>query len=135
MQKKIILVATFVSPSFLDKFLYKIYKTFGVKKKSVFVFETETEDLLLTYKIFLEFDQKIDIRKELPKTVQIHKKGTTFFTINALNKLIEKEFNLTSGNINYSEYNLDWSKYENTIILIKNSELDILPLKKKIEEL
>jgi hypothetical protein len=134
MQKKILLVATFINSSSLDKFLYKIYKSFGVKKNSVFFFETDTEDLLLTYKIFLEFDQKIDIRKELPKTVQIHKKGTTFFTINALNKLIEKEFNLNSGNVNYSEYNLDWSKYENSIILIKNNELDILQLKKKITE-
>lgn len=134
MQKKILLVATSINSSSLDKFLYKIYKSFGVKKNSVFVFETDTEDLLLTYKIFLEFDQKIDIRKELPKTVQIHKKGTTFFTINALNKLIEKEFNLNSGNVNYSEYNLDWSKYENSIILIKNNELDILQLKKKITE-
>jgi hypothetical protein len=134
MQKKIILVATFVNPSYLDKFLYKIYKTFGVKKKSVFLFETDTEDLLLTYKIFLEFDQKINIKKELPKTVQIHKKGTTFFTINALNKLIEKDFNLDSGNVNYSEYNLDWGKYENSIILIKNNELDILKLNMKIVE-
>jgi hypothetical protein len=134
MQKKILLVATFINSPSLDKFLYKIYKSFGVKKNSVFVFETDTEDLLLTYKIFLEFDQKIDIRKELPKTVQIHKKGTTFFTINALNKLIEKEFNLNSGNVNYSEYNLDWLKYENSIILIKNNELDILQLKKKITE-
>jgi hypothetical protein len=134
MQKKILLVATFINSSSLDKFLYKIYKSFGVKKNSVFVFETDTEDLLLTYKIFLEFDQKIDIRKELPKTVQIHKKGTTFFTINALNKLIEKEFNLNSGNVNYSEYNLDWSKYENSIILIKNNELDILQLNKNITE-
>jgi len=134
MQKKILLVATFINSSSLDKFLYKIYKSFGVKKNSVFVFETDTEDLLLTYKIFLEFDQKIDIRKELPKTIQIHKKGTTFFTINALNKLIEKEFNLNSGNVNYSEYNLEWSKYKNSIILIKNNELDILQLKKKITE-
>lgn len=134
MQKKIILVATFVNPLNLDKFLYKIYKNFGVKKKSVFFFDTETEDILLTYKIYLELEQKINIKKELPKTIQIHKKGTTFFTINALNKLIEKEFNLENGNVNYTDYNLDWEKYNDSIILIKNNELDILTLKKKIVE-
>lgn len=134
MQKKIILVATFVNPLYLDKFLYKIYKNFGVKKKSVFFFDTDTEDILLTYRIFLDLEQKINIKKELPKTVQIHKKGTTFFTINALNKLIEKEFNVESGNVNYSDYNLDWDKYNDSIILIKNNELDILSLKKKIVE-
>jgi len=134
MQKKVILLATFVNPIYLDKFLYKIYKNFGVKKKSVFYFETETEDLLLTYRIFLELEQKIDIKKELPKTVQIHKKGETFFTINALNKLIEKEFNVENGNVNYTDYNLDWDKFKDSIILIKNNELDILKLNKKIVE-
>jgi hypothetical protein len=134
MQKKVILLATFIDPSNLDKFLYKIYKNFGVKKKSVFFFDTETEDLLLTYRIFLDLEQKINIRKDLPKTVQIHKKSETFFTINALNKLIEKEFNVDSGNVNYSSYNLDWDKYKDSIILIKNDDLDILKLKKKIVE-
>jgi hypothetical protein len=134
MQKKVILLATFIDTSNLDKFLYKIYKNFGVKKKSVFFFDTETEDLLLTYRIFLDLEQKINIRKDLPKTVQIHKKNETFFTINALNRLIEKEFNVDSGNVNYSSYNLDWDKYKDTIILIKNNDLDILKLKKKIVE-
>lgn len=134
MQKKTLLLATFVSPDYLDKFLYRIYKKFNVNKKNVFVFETEGEDLLLTYKLNLDFDKKINIKEELYKTVQIHKKGTTFFTINALNKLIEKEFNIEIGNVNYSEYNLDWSKYENNIILLKNNELDILNLKRKIVE-
>jgi len=134
MQKKILLLATFVSPDYLDKFLFKIYKKFNVNKKNVFVFETEEDNLLLTYKLTLDIDQKINIKEELHKTVQIHKKGTTFFTINALNKLIEKEFNINFGNVNYTDYNLDWDKYKDSIILLKNNELDILPLKKKIIE-
>ena len=134
MQKKILLLATFVSPDYLDKFFFKIYKKFNVNKKNVFVFETEDETLLLTYKLTLDIDQKINIKEELHKTVQIHKKGTTFFTIIALNKLIEKEFNINFGNVNYTDYNLDWDKYKDSIILIKNNELDILPLKKKIIE-
>jgi len=134
MQKKILLLATFVSPDYLDKFLFKINKKFNVNKKNVFVFETEEDNLLLTYKLTLDIDQKINIKEELHKTVQIHKKGTTFFTINALNKLIEKEFNINFGNVNYTDYNLDWDKYKDSIILLKNNELDILRLKKKIIE-
>ena len=88
MQKKIILLATFLEKENLDKFLYKIYKKFGIKKKSVFLFETDDGELILTYRLFLELGQKINIKTELPKTIQIHKKGTTFFTINSLNKLI-----------------------------------------------
>ena len=134
MQKKVILLATFTSSEYLEKFLYKLYKKFGVKKRSVFLFETENNELILTYRIFLNFDEKINIRKELPKTVQIHKKGTTFFTINALNRLIEKEYNISKGNTDYSSYQVDWEKYQNTMITLRNNNLEILPLNKKIIE-
>jgi hypothetical protein len=131
MQKKILLLATFVNPEQLDKTLINLYKKFGVNKKYVFVFETDTEQLLLTYRIFLDFDKKVDIRKELGNTIQIHKKNNTFFTINALNKLIELENNLSEGNIDHSKFNVDWNKFENKIILLKNGSLDILSLKRK----
>lgn len=131
MQKKVILLATFTDNEYLDKFLLKIYKKFGINKKSVFLFETESGELLLTYRVFLDFDQKLDIRKELSKTIQIHKKGSTFFTINSLNTLIERDFNLSGGNVDYSKYEIDWSKYENTIISLKNNNLEILRLNKK----
>lgn len=134
MQKKTILLATFVEPQYLEKFLNKLFKRFSIKKQSVFVYETNEEDYLLTYRIFLNIDQKIDIRKEFKKTLQIHKKGLTFFTINALNKLIEKEFNLSPGNIDYKSHEVNWANYENKLILIKNGELDILNLKRKIIE-
>jgi hypothetical protein len=134
MQKKTILLATFVSEDYLDKFLYKIYKKFGIKKKSVFLFETDNDQLLLTYKLYLDFDQKIDIKKELTKTIQIHKKGTTFFTINSLNKLIEKEFNISEGNVDYSKYEIDWTKFENCMISFRDENLDILKLTRKIIE-
>jgi len=134
MQKKTILLATFVSEDYLDRFLYKIYKKFGIKKKSVFLFETDNNQLLLTYKLYLDFDQKIDIKKELTKTIQIHKKGTTFFTINSLNKLIEKEFNISEGNVDYSKYEIDWTKFENSMISFRDENLDILKLTRKIIE-
>jgi hypothetical protein len=134
MEKKVILLATFTDYDYLDKFLTKIHKKFGVKKKSVFMFETEDSNLVLTYRLFLEFDQKLNIRKELPKTIQIHKKGSTFFTINSLNKLIERDFNLNGGNVNYSKYEVDWDKYKNCLISLKNNNLEILSLSKKIIE-
>lgn len=134
MQKKVILLATFITNEYLDKFLYKLYKQFGVKKQSVFLFETDNGEIILTYRLFLNFDEKINIRKELPKTVQIHKKGTTFFTINSLNRLIEKEFDIPKGNVDYSRYEIDWSKYKNTMISLRNNNLEILPLNKKIIE-
>lgn len=134
MQKKVILLATFLNPEYLDKFLFKLYKNFGVKKNSVFVFETEGGDLILTFRIFLDLGQSFNIKKELPRTIQIHKKGNTFFTINSLNRLIEEEFNLTGGNVDYSKYQVEWEKYENCMISLKNNNLEILRLNRKIIE-
>tara|TARA_R110000751_G_scaffold186262_1_gene292702 strand:+ start:658 stop:1062 length:405 start_codon:yes stop_codon:yes gene_type:complete len=134
MQKKTILVATFIKLEHLDDFLGKLKDKLGINEKSVFIFETENNDLVLTYRIFLSMGEKIDLRKEFNKTIQIHKKGNTFFTINSLNKLIERDFNLTSGNVDYSNYEVEWEKYENTIITLRNNNLEILPIKKKIIE-
>ena len=84
----------------------------------------ENGDRLLTYKLQVEVDRRIDIKNELPKTIQIHKKGDTIFTINALNKLIEIESGL-EGNVNHKEYQIDWSKFKNKIILLKGEVLEI----------
>ena len=50
MQKKVILLATFTTHEYLENFLYKLYKQFGVKKKSVFLFEIDNEEIILTYR-------------------------------------------------------------------------------------
>ena len=124
MQQKILLLASFLRPEYLDSFLNKIKKKFDIKKEQIFFFKIEDGSYLLTYKVYVDFENKIDIKKELPKTIQIHKKGDTIFTINALNKLIEKESGL-SGNVNYKEYKINWDDYKNKIILLKGDNLEI----------
>lgn len=125
MQQKTLLLASFISEDKIQGFLEKIKKKFGIKHNYVFFFKTEGGDYILTYKIRVDEDRKIDIKKELPKTIQVHKKGSTIFTINALNRLIEKENNLSAGNINHKEYQLDWVKFENKIILLKGDGIEI----------
>lgn len=124
MQQKILLLASFLRPEYLDSFLNKIKKKFDIKKEQIFFFKIEDGSYLLTYKVYVDFENKIDIKKELPKTIQIHKKGDTIFTINALNKLIEKESGL-NGNVNYKEYKINWDDYKNKMILLKNDNLEI----------
>jgi len=124
MQQKILLLASFLKPENLDTFLEKINKKFNVKKEHVFFFKTEDGNYLLTYKITVDIEHKIDIKKELFKTIQVHKKGDTIFTINALNRLIEKESGL-AGNVNYKEYKINWDDYKNKIILLKGDNLEI----------
>ena len=124
MQQKILLLASFLKADNLDNFLNKVKKKFGVKKENVFFFKTENDDFILTYKIHIDIDNKVDIKKELHKTIQVHKKGDTIFTINALNKLIERESGL-GGNVNYKEYKINWDDYKNKIILLKGDNLEI----------
>jgi hypothetical protein len=129
MQQKILLLASFVKEDRVQGFLNKIKNSFGVKKDNIFFFKLENGDFLLTYKLHLNIDQRIDIKQELPKTIQIHKKGNTIFTINALNKLIEQESGL-AGNVNHREYQIDWTKFENKIILLKGDVLEISPIER-----
>jgi hypothetical protein len=128
MQQKTLLLASFLKEDKLDWFLNKIWKNFNVKRQHVFFFKIG-DDYVLTYKLSLDIEKRIDIKKELPKTIQIHKKGSTIFTINALNKLIEIESGL-QGNVNHKDFQVDWSKHENKIILLKGEDLEILPIER-----
>ena len=51
------------------------------------------------------------------KTIIIHKKGECLYTINALNRLIEEENDLETGNVEHRNYELDWDKYQNKLVL------------------
>lgn len=134
--KNNLLLVTFLNSNTLDSFLRFLYKKFGIKKKSVFVFKSlEDEDkIFATFKIFLNEEEKFDLKSVFRNTSLIHKKGTTFYTINALNKLIEQENNLLPGNVNYKDYQINWDNYQNTFLLIQNNELVIKPIEKLLLE-
>ena len=129
MQHKILLLASFVNKEYLNEFLTDL-EYHGVDKETVFIFNLSDKDFLLTYKIKVSIGVRFDIRKELRKTIQIHKKRKTFFTINALNRLIEVENGLSRGNINYKDYQVDWDKFSDKLVLLKNNELDISHLER-----
>jgi hypothetical protein len=125
MQHKILLLASFVDKNDIHKFLFNLKENHNVEPDKVFIFELSDKDYLLTYKIKVDVGNRFNIKKELPKTIQIHKKQKTFFTINALNRLIERDCDLESGNVNHKKFNVDWSNYEDTIILLKKDNLEI----------
>jgi hypothetical protein len=130
MQTKTILLATFTKPRFEDSITNKLKEKHGIEKEDIFFFDTEYGDRLLTYRLTIQMGERVDVKKDLRKTIQIHKKGKTFFTINALNKLIERENNLEGGNVDYSQYKIEWPKFEDKLILLKKGELDIVSIHK-----
>jgi hypothetical protein len=127
MTKKNLLLVSFVNDKTLPGFLKYLNKKFNIKTRSVYAFKSVEDEskIFVTFRIFLEEGETFDLKKNFKNTLLIHKKGMTFYTINALNKLIEQEYGLESGNVNYKEYTIDWSKYENKFLLIQDNQLQI----------
>lgn len=130
--KNNLLLVTFLNSNTLESFLRFLYKKFGIKKRSVFLYKSldDEDKIFATFKVFLDEEEKLDLKSVFRNTSLIHKKSNTFYTINALNKLIEKEYDLIPGNINYKDYSIDWEKYQDTFLLIQNNELVIKPVEK-----
>jgi hypothetical protein len=128
---KTITLASFVYIDKIESFKKYLEKRFGIKNNQVFQYTySESNKKILTYRVNIIDNYKIDLSTIIPPTVMVHKKGECFYTINALNKLIEELNNLNSGNIIYSDYKINWDEYQNKIIIIKNEELKIIDIVK-----
>ena len=126
-----ILLASFITIKQSDDFFNKLESLFSIKKDKAFIF-TLGENLMITFKLTSTEELKENIRTKLKNTIQIHKKIGSFYTINALNKLIQRDFNLMDGNIDYKSYSIDWDKYQDKLFLVKEGELQIQDIKKVI---
>ena len=126
-----ILLAYFITVKQSDDFFNKLDTLFSIKKDKTFIF-TLGENLMVTFKLTSTNDLKEVIKTKLKNTIQIHKKSNSFYTINALNKLIQRDFNLVDGNIDYKSYSIDWDKYQDKLFLLKEGELLIQDIKKVI---
>ena len=65
----------------------------------------------MTFKI----KYKINLEGILEKSNIVHVKNGCIFSINALNKLIEKDF---PNSQNYKECEINWNNYKNKLVLI-----------------
>jgi hypothetical protein len=128
---KTILLASFIFKDKLEWFLNYLNKKFNIKQTSVFLYETSDDNkVMVTYKLVIKEGEKINFKKEFPNATIIHKKGDAIYSINGLNKLIDN-INLDSaGNLDYKSIKIDWSEYQNKLILIKNNNLSITDIKR-----
>jgi len=127
-----LILASFIFPERLDIYLDYLKKRFGIYKDSVMVFNNIDDPLkiIVTFKVILKDDKRINFKKDLPTTIRIHKRGNCLYTINALNKIIERDFDLSPGNVNYKSYTIDWDKYQNRMILIVGGQLKEYKIKR-----
>lgn len=132
---KIITLASFVYIDKIESFKKYLQKRFKIGEENIFHYSFNDENKkILTYRISLKNEDKVDISTLLPPTIIVHKKGECFYTINALNKLIEVTYNLESGNIKHLEYKINWDNYQNKMIIIKNEELKIIDIERYFSE-
>ena len=126
MSTKGIIIATFVRKNKILSFLERLRNEFKIGLSRVFVYkvDTNTSEYLVTFKAF---DRNEYIEKIKNATV-MHVKNGSLFSINALNKLIDREKDGDEKPNN--EFVLDWSKYRDKLIIQVSGELMISNLKK-----
>ena len=123
--KKTILLATFIFPERVEWFINYLENKFQIKKEKVFCYKNIDDEskLILTFKLTISEDKRLNLKDLFPSAITIHKKGEALYTINGLNKIIELTQTDSIGNIDYRQVKLDWSEYQNKLILTKNNEL------------
>jgi len=129
---KIITLASFVLTDKVKSFKKYLNKRFNISEDKIFIYSSNTEEdkKILTFRIYLREGKKINTKSFFPTTIIVHKKGECFYTINALNKLIEKEVDGEIGNINYKEHKIDWDRYQSQMLIVKNKELIIMEIER-----
>ncbi len=121
-----IIIGTFVKKNKILSFLETLKHGFKVNLDKVFVYSIDTNkyEYLVTFKTY----DKERFIKNLSNATVMHVKNGCLFSINALNKLIEKE-NSDSDKPN-NEYLIDWDKYKDKLIIQTNDELSLSNLSK-----
>jgi len=129
-EKKTMLIATFVAKSKLEWFINYINKKFNIKSEYVFIYEIDDNDLdyLLTFK--LKNDKRIDLKFHFNNATIVNTKCGCIFSINGLNRLIEKESGCEIGNVNYGNHQINWVDYNGKLILSNKNSLSIKNIKK-----
>lgn len=121
-----IIIGTFVKKNKILSFLETLKYGFKVNLGKVFVYSIDTNkyEYLVTFKTY----DKERFIKNLNNATVMHVKNGCLFSINALNKLIERE-NSDSDKPN-NEYLIDWDKYKDKLIIQTNGELSLSNLSK-----
>ena len=126
MTERGIIIGTFVRKNKILSFIETLKNDFNIKLDKVFIYSIDTNlrEYLVTFKTF----DKEKFIKNLSNATVMHVKNGCLFSINALNKLIERD-NEGSDKPN-NEYIVDWDKYKDKLIIITNGELSISNLSK-----
>lgn len=85
----------------------------------VYKIENNKKEYLITFKTY----NKLELSGKLPNSTILHVKNGCLFSINALNKLIDKK-NIDKKVPN-NEYVIDWNEYKDKLIIITGGNFTI----------
>ena len=111
------LFCTFSSESNLEELLTTIQTKYKIIYNKIFVLYAKSQDeYICTYNV--EFG---NVSNFLENTILVHRKkeSNTLYTINSLNRLIES----LNGGVLDVNFKVEWSDYQNCILLTKGAEL------------
>ena len=125
--KKGVIIGSFISKNKVLSFLELLKYKFGVDLSKVYIYTISTNDkeFLVTFKTY----NKDKFIKKLHGSTIMHVKNGCLFSINALNRLIEIEYNVKEEKP-YNEVEIDWNFYKNKLIVLTNGKLNINDLSK-----
>ena len=125
--KKGVIIGSFISKDKVLSFLELLKYKFGVDLSKVYIYTISTNDkeFLVTFKTY----NKDKFIKKLYGSTIMHVKNGCLFSINALNRLIEMEYDVKEEKT-YNEVEIDWDFYKNKLIVLTNGKLNINDLSK-----
>ena len=127
MLKKGVIIGTFVNKNKILSFLEELKTRFYINYEKIYVYSISSNDkeYLVTFKTY----DKDKFIKKLSNSTIMHVKNNCIFSINALNKLIELNYDFEKEKP-YNEVEINWDEYKDSLIIITNGELKISKLSK-----
>jgi len=127
MFKKGVIIGTFVGKNKILSFLEELKNRFYINYDKIYVYSISSNDkeYLVTFKTY----DKDKFIKKLSNSTIMHVKNNCIFSINALNKLIELNYDFEKEKP-YNEVEINWDEYKDSLIIITNGELKISKLSK-----
>lgn len=111
------LFCTFSTEENLEEVLSTVRTKYKIIYNKIFILYSKSQDeYICTYNV--DFG---NISNFLPNTILVHRKkeSNTLYTINSLNRLIES----LNGGVLDTNYKVNWTDYQNCILLTKGPEL------------
>lgn len=128
MANRSLLLASFATKNELYGAIEQISETISIPKDGIFVFmnEEDHDEYVLTYNMNPEY-ANTKFTTVWKNTISVHRKKqtNTLYSLNAMNEYIKSK---CSGVVDKT-YQIDWSQFENSFLIIKNGKLKTIPLR------